>query len=298
MTIENSIGVSRPPLKKKSRRIFKGIEPWLFLLPLIIVLIFSIYPLIYAIWLSFTDKQIGFAPNFTGLTNYISLLSDPLFLQATKNTLIFTVAAVLFKLILGIIMALIVNEEFPLRNISRGILALPWVIPTVVGVLIWYWMLNESNGVVNVLLGTYVPWLSNGSFALFSIIFVNIWRGFPFFGVNLLAGLQSISPEMYDAAKVDGANSLGRFRFITLPGLKYVIFITVTLSTIWTINDFQLVHLLTGGGPGTSTQILSTLTYQVGIQTLQLGRGIAISIFMLPLLVIGIFLMVKWINKE
>ncbi|MHB8089476.1 MAG: carbohydrate ABC transporter permease, partial [Anaerolineaceae bacterium] len=125
------------------RKVFKRLEPWLFLTPLILVLALTIYPLGSAIWLGFTDKRVGFDANFIGLDNYVALLQDDLFLNAARNTLIFTLGAIVFKLILGIVMALILNEEFPLRSIARGVLALPWIIPTVVGVLIWYWMLNE-----------------------------------------------------------------------------------------------------------------------------------------------------------
>jgi len=281
-----------------TRKIFKKIEPWLFLLPLILVLGLTVYPLMSAIWLGFTDKRVGFDATFIGLENYITLLSDEMFINAARNTFLFTLGAIVFKLILGMIMALILNEEFPLRNIARGVLALPWIIPTVVGVLIWYWLLNETNGVINVLLDEHIPWLSDKYFALFSVILVNIWRGFPFFGINLLAGMQSISPELYEAAKVDGANAFDRFRFITIPGLKYVILVTTALSTIWTINDFQVVYLLTKGGPGTATQIFATLTYEIGISSLQLGRGIAVSMFMFPFIVLAIIFMVRWMNKD
>ncbi len=284
--------------RKSKNRFSRNIEPWLFLLPLILVLAITIYPLFNAIWLGFTDKRVGFDANFIGFDNYINLLKNEVFIKAAINTFVFTTIAILFKLILGVIMALVLNEDFPLRNLARGVLALPWIIPTVVGVLIWFWMLNETNGVINVLLDKHIPWLSDRYFALGSVILVNIWRGFPFFGINLLAGMQSISPELYEAAKVDGANALDRFRFITLPGLKYVIFVTSTLSTIWTINDFQVVHLLTRGGPGTATQIFATLTYEIGISSLQLGLGIAVSLFMFPVIVTAIIFMVRWMNKE
>ena len=298
MTTDTTL-MTKPKRDSKSfRHYYKKVEPWLFLLPLILVLALTIYPLINAVWLGFTDKRVGFDANFIGLGNYISLLSDDMFITATRNTFLFTIGAIILKLLLGFGMALILNEEFPGRNIARGLLALPWIIPTVVGVLIWYWLLNETNGVINVLLDQHIPWLSSRNFALFSVILVNVWRGFPFFGINLLAGMQSISPELYEAAKVDGANALDRFRFITLPGLKYIILVTTALSTIWTINDFQVVFLLTKGGPGTATQIFATLTYEIGISSLQLGRGIAVSLFMFPFIVVAIILMVRWMNKE
>lgn len=298
MAIDNHLKLNPHLPQKTFRKTLRILEPWLFLTPLILVLALTIYPLMSAIWLGFTDKRVGFDANFIGLTNYITLLQDELFINAARNTLIFTIGAVTVKLILGMIMALILNEDFPMRNITRGVLALPWIIPTVVGVLIWYWMLNETNGVLNILLDRHIPWLSTKNFALFSVILVNFWRGFPFFGINFLAGMQSISPELYEAAKVDGANAFDRFRYITLPGLKYIMLVTTALSTIWTINDFQVVYLLTKGGPGTATQIFATLTYEIGISSLQLGRGIAVSMFMFPFVVIGIIFMVRWMNKE
>lgn len=298
MAIDNQLKLNLNLPRRSFKKKLRILEPWLFLTPLILVLTLTIYPLMSAIWLGFTDKRVGFDANFIGLTNYITLIQDELFINAARNTLIFTIGAVTVKLILGMIMALILNENFPMRNITRGVLALPWIIPTVVGVLIWYWMLNETNGVLNVLLDRHIPWLSTKNFALFSVILVNFWRGFPFFGINFLAGMQSISPELYEAAKVDGANAFDRFRYITLPGLKYIMLVTTALSTIWTINDFQVVYLLTKGGPGTATQIFATLTYEIGISSLQLGRGIAVSMFMFPFVVIGIIFMVRWMNKE
>jgi multiple sugar transport system permease protein len=285
-------------------RIGRSLEPWLFLLPLLLTLMLAAYPLGNALWLSLTDKRVGAEPAFIGLKNYLDLWGDAIFIKAAINSMFFTVAAVAIKLVVGMVMALVLNEYFPMRNVARGVLALPWVIPTIVTVLIWYWMLNEMNGVINIslrsagIISKPIPWLSQRWFAMTSIIIVNAWRGFAFFGINLLAGLQSISQELYEAAKVDGANALQAFRHITLPGLRNVIFVVTTLSTVWTLNDFQIVHILTRGGPGTSTQVFATLTYEVGISSLYLGRGIAVSLYLFPVVLIAIAVLVYFMNRE
>jgi multiple sugar transport system permease protein len=283
-------------------RLKRRLEPWLFLLPLLLVFALVAYPLLSSIWLSLTDKRVGMSPTFIGFENYRALISDPVFRKAAMNSIIYTVAGVSAKLLLGLVTALVVNERFPLRNVVRGIVALPWVIPTVVTVLIWFWMFNELTGVLNLSLRQVglapVPWLSRRWPALISVIIVNVWRGSAFFGINLLAGMQSINPELYEAAHVDGANTIQCFRHVTIPGLRNVLFVTTILSTIWTLNDFQIVHILTRGGPGTATQVFATLTYEIGIASLQLGRGIAVGLVLFPVILVAIIFFVRQIGQE
>jgi multiple sugar transport system permease protein len=165
-------------------------------------------------------------------------------------------------------------------------------------------MFNDLNGVLNILLmdlhiiQSPIPWLAFRWLAMGCIIVVNVWRGFAFFGINLLAGMQSIEQELYEAARVDGANVLHTFRHITLPGLQHIILVVTMLSTIWTLNDFQIVHVLTNGGPGTATQVFATLTYEIGIATLQLGRGIAVSLFLFPLVLVAIATLVYLMQRD
>jgi len=192
----------------------------------------------------------------------------------------------------------------PARGIIRSIMILPWALPTLVAVLIWMWMYSDVGGVFNtILMGTGIVerpvlFLSDPVLAMVSVIVVNVWRGFPFFSITLLAGLQSVASDTYDAAKVDGAGIVARFRHVTLPGLAPVMAVVTLLSTIFTLNDFAIIWLLTKGGPGNATDVLSTLTYKVAIRGLELGKGVAVSVLMLPLLIVLIVLLTRFVNKR
>ncbi len=263
------------------------------------------YPMIVAFTMSLQRKLIGapVAP-FIGLDNYVTVLSDPTFWIAMRNVLVFAGVSVGVKLVLGTAVALTLNEAMPMRGVIRSIVIIPWALPTLVTVLIWMWMYSDVGGVFNhILMGVGAveePLLFLGQpvLAMASVIVVNIWRGFPFFSVTLLAGLQTIGAELYDAAKVDGAGLWARFRHVTLPGLAPVMAVVTLLSTIFTLNDFAIIWLLTRGGPGNATDVLSTLTYKVAIRGLELGKGVAISVLMLPLLLVLIVLLTRFINKR
>jgi multiple sugar transport system permease protein len=262
------------------------------LLPLVIFVIGMLaYPFFSALYLSFTKKILGQVPEFIGLANYIELITEDLrFRRVAFNSIIYTVSAVALKLIFGMIMALVLNQPIRARGFFRGLLLLPWVMPTVVTALTWRWIFDGTFGVLNyILLGLHlvempIPWLADRIFAMVAVILVNAWRGFPFFGVSLLAGLQTIPQELYEAAEVDGASILQRFRHITLPGLRGVIIVTTMLSTIWTFNDFALPLILTRTGPNDATNIFGTYTYQVGFIGSRLGYGIAATAIMMPFL--------------
>jgi multiple sugar transport system permease protein len=279
---------------------------YLLLAPAIVLLLVLVgYPFLTAVMMSLQKKLIGqAAAPFIGLDNYITLLRDPTFWTVVRNVIVFAGASVAIKLVIGTAVALALNESMPARGIIRSIMILPWALPTLVSVLIWMWMYSDVGGVFNsVLMGTGVverPILFLGTpvLAMVSVIVVNVWRGFPFFAITLLAGLQTVSSDSYDAAKVDGAGIYARFRHITLPGLAPVMAVVTLLSTIFTLNDFAIVWLLTRGGPGNATDVLSTLTYKVAIRGLELGKGVAVSVLMLPLLVILIVLLTRFINKR
>ena len=276
------------------------------LLPAGVILLLLVgYPMLVALTMSLQKKLIGspVAP-FIGLDNYLSLLGDPTFWIVIRNVLIFTTASVAVKLILGTIVALTLHESIPMRGVVRAVVIIPWALPTLVSVLIWMWMYSDIGGVFNhILMGVGVvdePLLFLGQpvLAMASVILVNIWRGFPFFSVTLLAGLQTIGAELYDAAKVDGAGLWARFRHVTLPGLAPVMAVVTLLSTIFTLNDFAIIWLLTRGGPGNATDVLSTLTYKVAIRGLELGKGVAISMTMVPLLLILIVLLTRFMSQR
>ena len=224
---------------------------YVLLIPLVLTLfILLAYPIASAIWITLQDKTIGMVGRFIGLGNYRELLfDDPFFWQVVRNGFVFTVGSVFLKLIVGMIMALVLNQPLRWRGLWRGLLLMPWVAPTVVTALSWRWIL-DLTGVLNLtlrdlgLMGVPIPWLAQYGTALLSLVLVNTWRGFPFFGITLLAGMQAIPQELYEAAEMDGASIWQRFRFVTLPSLRTVILVVTILSLIWTFNDFSITTVL------------------------------------------------------
>lgn len=272
---------------------------YLFLVPLLLVIIGLVaYPFIDSILLSFNHKFVGSdVREFVGFRNYLSLLTDFAFRKAINNTFVWAFVTVIFKLVLGMGMALVLHQQFRGSNLVRGLLLVPWILPTPISGLVWVWIFNDMGGILNYILMNLniidfpVAWLGSGKLALSSVLSVNIWRGTPFFGITLLAGLKSIPKEQYEAAEIDGANRAQRFVYITLPGLRFVILIAALLEAIWAIGDFSIVYVMTRGGPAGSTHLISTLTYEVGFLSGDLGRAVAVSLFPLPvlaLLIIGV----------
>lgn len=278
---------------------------YLFVSPIIVlVLALVAYPFVYAIYLSMTRKYVGVPPVFVGLDNYVRLAADGFFQRAVANSFIFTFSSVAMKLLLGMTMALVLNSRIRFRSFFTGVLLIPWVAPTVVTALNFLWIYDYSLGVLNFLLvrvfrilSTGVGWLSEAHTAMASVIAVNIWRGFPFFGICFLAGMKAIPVELYEAAAADGASALQRFRFVTLPGLKNIIIIVVLLSTIWTFNDFQIVYILTKGGPGGATQVLPVLAYEVAFGAQRLGEAVAVALYMLPALAFVIIVLARYMRR-
>ncbi|HXZ44670.1 MAG TPA: sugar ABC transporter permease, partial [archaeon] len=219
---------------------------------------------------------------------------------------VFTVASVGLKLVTGIAMALVLNATLRWRTLFRGLFLLPWVTSTVIIALTWRWMFDAfpGRGFFNsVLLDTGlltrpIAFMATPAGAMVAVVIANWWRGFPFFGVSYLAGMQSIPSDLYEAASVDGASPWRRFWHITLPGLKHIMIITVLLSFIWTINDFNIVYVMTRGGPGTATQVFATYSYEVAFNQLRWGRGVTISIFLVPALIVGIVLISRYLLHE
>ena len=217
---------------------------------------------------------------------------------------IFTFGSVVFKLVLGVVMALVLTSRIRWRSFWTGVLLIPCVAPTVVSALNFLWIFDGSLGVLNYLLVRVfrilpqgVGWLSEPGTAMASVIAVNIWRGFPFFGISFLAGMKAIPAELYEAAAVDGAGVLQRFRHVTVPGLKNIMIIVVLLSTIWTFNDFQIVYILTKGGPGGATMVLPVFTYEMAFGAQRLGDAIAVALYMLPALAIVIVVLARHMRR-
>jgi multiple sugar transport system permease protein len=284
----------------------EAIFGYLLLAPaaLLIVILVGV-PFARALWLSFHKKLLGLedAP-WIGLLNYTTLLGDSGFWLAVKNTFVFTAGSIGCKLLIGLVVAVVLNEAIPLRGLWRSIVMLPYAMPTLVSVLVWKWMYNDVAGVLNYMvtetkLSSHpILWLGDPAVAMPAVIAVNVWRGFPFFVITILAGLQTVPQELYDAAKVDGAGVWARFQQVTWPGVLPVIAVTTLFSAILTFNDFSIIWILTQGGPGNATNVLATLTYKIAIPGLELGKGVAVSVLMLPILVVMIVLLTRFISRR
>ncbi len=284
----------------------EAIFGYLLLAPAVaLILVLVGVPFLRALWLSFHKKLLGVedAP-WIGLLNYTTLLADGVFWQSVKNTFVFTTGSIGCKLLIGLVLALILNEALPLRGLWRSIVMLPYAMPTLVSVLVWKWMYNDVAGILNYLatetkLSNHtILWLGDPALAMPAVIAVNVWRGFPFFVITILAGLQTVPQELYDSAKVDGAGIWARFQHITLPGILPVMAVTTLFSAILTFNDFAIIWILTQGGPGNATNVLATLTYRMAIPGLELGKGVAVSVLMLPILVVMIVLLTRFISRR
>jgi multiple sugar transport system permease protein len=276
-----------------------------FILPLVILMAGLIFwPFINAILLSFTTRSIARTEQWVGLANYVRLFRDADYRSAVNNTILFTVISVSVKLVVGMTIALLLNSRLPFRNVLTGIMLLPWIVPEVVTAMAWRSIYDPLFGGLNPILQALglidrrVAWLAEPDKALGSVIAVNVWKGIPFFTMLLLAGLKAIDRELYEAAEVDGASAAERFRNITLPGLKYVIAVTVLLSTITTFNTFGLVYLMTGGGPGGTTRLYSILAYERAIHALRFGPGAAVALSVAPVLAIFILLLARFMRRD
>ena len=258
-----------------------------------------------ALYFALSNAFIGRPSQFIGIGNFINLWQSDAFRQTFQNAFVFTGIAVFFKLVLGISLALLLNQQLWFKRLIRGAVLLPWVIPTALSTLGWWWMFNSLYSVVNwsgIALGVMDPpgpnWLGQKYYAMAAVIAVNVWRGLPFFAITVLAGLMSIPREFYEAAEVDGASKRQRFWHVTLPLLKPVLAVVVLFSTIFTFSDFNIVQILTRGGPTNTTHLFATYAYQIGLNGGNLGQGAAISLFLFPMLAAVVFIQLRYIRKE
>jgi multiple sugar transport system permease protein len=277
---------------------------YLLVAPVVLMLLgFLAYPFALALWLSLTDKVIGGDAHFVGLQNYQRIWSNSIFQGAVRNTIQFTAVSVALKLPIGFALALLLNEKIVLRKTFRSVVLLPWIIPTVLSAMAWLWMFNPNFSVLNYLiaqlgLGRGIRWVNDPNVALYSVILVNVWRGVPFYGITLLAGIQAIPSELYEATAIDGANRWQRFRYLTLPLVAPVMLITLLLSTIGTFSDFATVYSITGGGPMNATQVLATLSYSTALGAGRMGEGAAISLTMFPFLLVLMIWQIRWLMQR
>jgi multiple sugar transport system permease protein len=267
----------------------------LFLLPTaVILLLFLTYPLGLGVWLGFTDTQIGRPGIFIGLENYEDLWTDSVFWLSVFNTVLYTVAASVLKFALGLWLALILNEKLPFKSFLRAIVLLPWVVPTVLSAIAFWWIYDAQFSIISWslmqlgLIDHPINFLGDRNLARASVIAANVWRGIPFVAITLLAGLQTISPSLYEAATLDGAGSWQRLRYVTLPMLTPIIAVVMTFSVLFTFTDFQLIYVLTRGGPVNATHLMATLSFQRAIPGGHLGEGAAIAVAMIPFLLAAI----------
>jgi multiple sugar transport system permease protein len=257
-----------------------------------LLLVFLTYPLGLGIWLSFTDATVGRPGQWIGWENFEYLLEDPVFWKAVFYSVFYTGVATVGKFALGLWLALLLNNHLPFKSLLRAIILLPWIVPTVLSAIAFWWIYDPQFSIISYVFVDVLGWRENyfdflGSEwpARWSLIAANIWRGIPFVAISLLAGLQTISPSLYEAALLDGATPWQRFRHITFPLLMPILAIVMTFSIIFTFTDFQLVYAITRGGPVNSTHLMATLAFQRGIPGGQLGEGAAIAVAMIPFLV-------------
>jgi multiple sugar transport system permease protein len=274
-------------------------------MPVIIVICVVIgIPFVNAIYLSLTDKTVGAPAHFIGFQNYRDIFSDPIYWKVLKNTFIYFLSDVVFKLIIGMIFALTVNQNFYGRSIVRVLFLVPWAISGMVAALTWKWMYNDTYGIINQLLRNIglihqpINWLSDPHLVLISVIIVNVWRGIPFFLFSILGGLQTIDKQMYEAARIDGAGPIRQFLSVTIPSISSVIIITTMLSSIWSFNDFENIFLVTGGGPLYNSAVISVYTYEVAFQQNEMGKSLSVAGSIIPILLVLMFFMTRRLAKD
>ncbi len=275
---------------------------WFMLPAMAFLLLFLAYPLVLGIYMSFTDVRIGRSGQFIGLENYQWLSDDPIFWLSVFNTMLYTVVASVIKFAIGLYLALLLNKHMPFKAIIRAVVLIPFIVPTVLSAIAFWWIYDPQFSIVSWslrqfgLIETNIDFLGEPWNARWSVIFANIWRGVPFIAITLLAGLQTVSPSLYEAATLDGATPWQMFRHITYPLLTPIIAVVMTFSVLFTFTDFQLIWVLTRGGPVNATHLMATLSYQWGILGGKLGEGAAVAVAMIPFLLACI--LISWFGLQ
>jgi multiple sugar transport system permease protein len=275
----------------------------LFMLPAAaFLLLFLVYPLGLGIWLSFTDAKIGRPGEFVGFENYEWIIEDTKFQTAVFFTIFYTVAASIFKFGVGLYLALLLNEHLPFKAIIRAIVLIPFIVPTVLSAIAFWWIFDPQFSIVSWtlrqagIIDGNINFLGDTWNSRWSVIFANVWRGVPFIAISLLAGLQTVPPSLYEAATLDGATRWQMFVKITYPLLTPIIAVVMTFSVLFTFTDFQLIKVLTNGGPAGATELMATMSYNTAILGGRIGEGSAISTAMVPFLLAAI--MVSWFGLQ
>ncbi len=277
---------------------------YLLVAPIVIcLLVLVVYPFMFAIWISFTDRMIGSPGKFIGLGNYAYLAGTPSFQASIVNTVVLVGSVQVMKLVFGLGIALLLNMQIRGRETWRALILLPWAMPAFVAYLTWKLLFAPQGGAFNMmligsgLLNVHVDFLSTREWAMPSVVFATFWRGFPFWVISFLAALQNVPSEEYEAAAIDGASAWQRFWHITLPNIRHVVLVVLLLSTIWTTNGFENVWLMTGGGPSDATMTFPVLAYY-GLQSLRIGEAAAVSVSMLPVFAMLVLIVVKLLQED
>jgi multiple sugar transport system permease protein len=285
----------------KNNRNFLGL--WFMLPAAAFLLLFLAYPLVKGIWMSFTDVKIGRPGEFVGWDNYEELIFfDRTFINAILFTFAYTAIASVVKFAVGLYLAILLNNRLPFRSILRSIVLIPFIVPTVLSAIAFWWIFDSQFSIISWslrklgLISQNINFLGDPMLARACVIFANIWRGVPFVGITLLAGLQTVSPSLYEAATLDGASRWQLFRYVTYPLLTPIIAVVMTFSILFTFTDFQLIWAMTRGGPVNATHLMTTYSYQKGILGGQLGEGAAIATAMIPFLLAAI--LVSWFGLQ
>ena len=285
----------------KSNRNFLGF--WFMLPAAAFLLLFLAYPLVKGIWMSFTDVKIGRPGQYVGFDNYEELIFfDRTFINAIVFTIAYTAIASAVKFAVGLYLAILLNHRLPFRSIIRSVVLIPFIVPTVLSAIAFWWIFDSQFSIISWslrrlgLISQNINFLGDPMLARACVIFANIWRGIPFVGITLLAGLQTVSPSLYEAATLDGASRWQLFRYLTYPLLTPIIAVVMTFSILFTFTDFQLIWAMTRGGPVNATHLMATYSYQKGILGGQLGEGAAIATAMIPFLLAAI--LVSWFGLQ
>jgi multiple sugar transport system permease protein len=268
---------------------------FLFMLPAATMLLgFLAYPLGLGVWLGLTDAKIGRPGQFVGFSNFLWLFEDRVFWLSVFNTFLYTVVASIVKFALGLWLALVLNNHFPWKAFIRAIVLMPFIVPTALSAIAFWWIYDSQNSMISWalrdlgLIERHIDFLGDPWNARWSVIAANIWRGIPFVAITLLAGLQTISPSLYEAATIDGSTAWQRFRYVTFPLLTPIIAVVMTFSVLFTFTDFQLIWVMTRGGPINATHLMATLSFQRAIIGGSLGEGAALAVAMIPFLLSAI----------
>jgi multiple sugar transport system permease protein len=275
---------------------------WFMLPAAASLLLFLVYPLGLGIWLSFTDSRIGTPGSFVGVENYEWIIGDPKFQTAVFFTLLYTLVASVLKFGIGLYLAVLLNQSMPLKALVRAIVLIPFIVPTVLSAVAFWWIFDPQFSIVSWSLkklgwiDANINFLGDAWNARWSVIFANVWRGVPFVAISLLAGLQTVPASLYEAATLDGASRWQIFRRVTYPLLTPIVAVVMTFSVLFTFTDFQLIKVLTNGGPAGSTELMATMSYNTAILGSRIGEGAAVSTAMVPFLLAAI--MFSWFGLQ